>query len=70
MLLRDSDTVSLIIVSERRNVSSFLFLEMEISLYLTSEFNEVQNLRRSTSFEFGWKGNFAWQNSEAVPCNR
>jgi hypothetical protein len=39
---------------------------MEILLYLTSELKEVQNLRYPTNFEFGWKRNFAWQNSEAV----
>jgi len=53
---------------------------MEILLYLTSEFNEVYFSERrnfeatrkipTSKNKFGWKGNFAWQNSEAVPCNR
>jgi hypothetical protein len=38
-------------------------------LNITSELKEVQNLRYPTNFEFGWKRNFAWQNSEAVLWN-
>ncbi len=48
----------------------FLRPKIRVIFNLTSQFNEVQNLRQPTNFEFGWKGNFAWQNSEAVPCNR
>ncbi|MHA1678022.1 MAG: hypothetical protein ACTSW3_04515, partial [Promethearchaeota archaeon] len=59
LLTTPFSSIYTIFINWNKTFNNFSFSKLS----LTSGFNEVQNLRYPANFEFGWKGNFAWQNS-------